>query len=71
MCLTDHYHGSPQPLTSHTYVITCGIGKKLSKVAGNSASKLLKSTSIELSCITTDLWRIFQIGVSKYLQLHV
>ena len=30
---------------------TCGIGKKLYKMAGHSASKPLKSTSIELSCI--------------------
>ena len=32
--------------------------KRLSKMADNSTSKPLKSTSIESSCITTDLWRI-------------
>ena len=40
------------------YVITCGTGKKLSKMAGNSASKPLNSTPNELLCITVEWWRI-------------
>ena len=37
---------------NHPYVITCGTGKKLSKMAGNSASKPLNCTPNELPCIT-------------------
>ena len=35
----------PPPQTNYPYAITCGIGKKL---VGNSASKPLKSTQVEL-----------------------
>ena len=37
VCLARHYCRSPLPLTNHVhpYVIACGIGKKLSKMAGN------------------------------------
>ena len=30
--------GSPPPATLHPYISACGIAKKLSKMAGNSAS---------------------------------
>ena len=48
----------PTPPTNHPYVITCGIGEKLSKMAGNSTSKPMKSIPNKLPCITVDWWRI-------------
>ena len=50
--------GSPPPPANHPYEITCGTGKKLSKMAGNSASKPLNCTPNELPCITVEWWRI-------------
>ena len=44
--------GSPPRPTNHPYVFTCGTGKKLSKMAGNSASKPSKRAPAELPCIT-------------------
>ena len=41
-------------LYNHTYVISCGTGKILSKKAGNSASKPLNSTPNESPCITVE-----------------
>ena len=43
-CFSSPLCGPPLPLANHPYVITCGTGKKLSKVVGNSVSKPLKST---------------------------
>ena len=52
VCFSLPLRGSPPPPANHPYVITCGTGKKLSKMAGNSASKPLNSTPNELPCIT-------------------
>ena len=46
MCFPPPLCGSP---ANHLYVITCGTGKKNSKMAGNSTSKPLNSTPNELS----------------------
>ena len=65
----------PQPTTPMELLVV--LVKKLSKMAGNSASKPLNSTPNELTCITVEWWRIawkklcahliFQTGISKYL----
>ena len=34
-------HDSPPPTTLHPYISACGVDKKLSKIAGNSASYAL------------------------------
>ena len=52
VCFSLPLHGSSSPPANHPYVITYDTGKKLSKMAGNSASKPLNSTPIELPCIT-------------------
>ena len=49
--------GSPPPPTNHIYVITCSTVEKLSKMAGNSASKPMKGAPPKLPCITIDWWR--------------
>ena len=82
VCFSPPLCGSPPPPANHPYEITCGTGKKLSKMAGNSASKPLNCTPNELPCITVHGGElrgrssvhsrdtqhlIFQIGISKYL----
>ena len=46
----------PQPTTPMESLVV--LVKKLSKMAGNSASKPLNSTLNELPCITVEWWRI-------------
>ena len=46
----------PQPTTPMESLVV--LVKKLSKMAGNSASKPLNSTPNELPCITVEWWRI-------------
>ena len=58
VCFPPPLCGSPPPPTNHPYVITCGIVEKLSKIAGNLASKPMKSIPNKLPCITVDWWRI-------------
>ena len=68
VCLACHYHSSSPHPTNHPYVLTCGIKLYVSKIVGNSAGKPLKSTSIELSCITTDCGELRRRGTMHFLK---
>ena len=66
--------GSPPPPTNHPYVFTCGTGEKLSKMAGNSASKPSNRAPAELPCITIDWWRSWQTrhhASSRYTVINI
>ena len=51
-------HGSPPPPTLHPYRSACVANKKLSKLAGNSASYPFNSLCIDRLWIAIELWQI-------------
>ena len=71
VCFSLPLCGSPPPLTNHPYVITCGTGKKLSKMAGNSASKPMNSTPNESPCITGELRGKNSMHFSRYTAFNI